>query len=219
MAPKDNIVAETYHNEGNSFFQQKKFREALISYNKSLCFSLPNSQQLATVFADRAAVYLELNQPNHCLENVQFARDQNYPYQDELEAYETKCVELQQNLCNDPENDPESFIKLSHPANEKIPFIVNCLEMHKNEKFGRHLVTNQDLNPGDIIALEEPFMKVININGRYTNCTYCLKSNMLNLIPCFCCSNGKSLEKSFFWLFKVFLLSNFSNVLQSKLPG
>ena len=192
MAAKNNIKADCFRNEGNSLFQKRKFHEALISYNKSLCFSLPNSQQLALAFANRAAVYLEVNLPDHCFENIQLARDHNYPNEKKLKEREEKCLELKKSLKYDPENDPATFMKLSYPANEKIPFIVNCLELRENEQYGRYIITNQDLNPGDVIAIEEPFLKTIDIEGRYSRCTYCLKVNMLNLIPCFdCCTNSK----------------------------
>ena len=195
MAAKNHLRADTFRNEGNSLFQQRNFHKALISYNKSLCFSLPNSQQLAFAFANRSAVYLEVDLPDHCLENIQLARDHNYQNEEKLKEREKKCLELKKKLRHDPENDPEAFMKLSYPSNKKIPFIVNCLELRENDQYGRYVITNRDLNPGDVIAIEEPFLKTVSVGGRYTRCAYCLKMNMLNLTPCDCCSNGKLIQR------------------------
>ena len=136
---KSNLKADTFRNEGNSLFQQRNFHKALISYNKSLCFSLRNSQQLGFAFANRAAVYLEVDLPDHCLENIQLARDHNYQNEEKLKERENKCLELKKNLRHDPENDPEAFMKLSYPSNKKIPFIVNCLELRENDQYGRYV--------------------------------------------------------------------------------
>lgn len=191
-AGKDNLKADEFRSQGNLLYQRSKFREALICYNKSLCFSTPKSPTLALAYANRSAVYLELKKFDHCLENIQLAREHKYAHGRKLKEREEKCHELKRSHPPDPENDPSSFWKLSYPANEKIPFIVNCLELRKDQKYGYHIVTNQDLNPGDVIAIEEMPFPTIFTHGIYKRCTCCLKSNVLNLIPCDGCSNGNT---------------------------
>jgi tetratricopeptide (TPR) repeat protein len=192
---KDNKKAEAFREEGNALFMQGKFYEALISYNKSLCYSLvdsENSRNLALAYANRSAVYLELEQFDKCLNNIQLARDNCYKDEKKLKEREEKCLKLkEEQRQEDPENDPGSFFKLSYPACETIPFIANCLEERCNKKFGRYIITNRDLQPGDIVAIEEPVFKTIAKEACYSRCTYCMKSNMLNLVPCRKCASSK----------------------------
>lgn len=191
---KDNNRADFFRAMGNSFYNKNKFLEALTNYNRSLCYAQSNSKQMALAYANRSAIYMELKEAGKCLENIQLARDNKYPNQSKLNEREQKCFEVQKSHTHDPENDPLSFFKLSYPPNEKIPFIVNCLKLRRSNKYGRHIITNQELMPGDIIAIEEPFLKLISHGGRYRRCTYCLKSNLLNLIPCDGdCSSGEYL--------------------------
>lgn len=198
---KDNKTADTFRIEGNSLYHESKIYDALVCYNKSLCFALPKSKQMAVAYANRSAVYMRLQLYDQSLENIQLARDNNYPNESTLREFERDCLLLKMDHHPDPENDASSFFKLSYPAKEKLPFIANCLELRQDLKYGRHIATNQDLNPGDVIAIEKPFFKVVHKAGRYKRCTNCLKFNMLNLIPCDGdCSSCECFLPLFHWL-------------------
>jgi tetratricopeptide (TPR) repeat protein len=188
---KDNKKAIDLRNEGNSKFSQNKFYEALISYNKSLCHAENNSENLGFAFANRSAVYLEMKQTDKCLENIQLARAHNYQNEARLEERQQKAEKLKITHREDPENDPGNFFKLSYPPNEEHPSIANCLELHKNKKFGVHVVTSRALNPGDIVCYEPLILQTTFAHGNYSRCRSCLKTNYLNLIPCDNCSMGK----------------------------
>jgi tetratricopeptide (TPR) repeat protein len=181
---KDNKEAEKYRNEGNGLYNQAKLYEALISYNKSLCHAVPQSRHLSLAYANRSAVYLVLKEYDKCLENIQLARDHGYQPEEKLKQREENCLEAMNNHRVDSENDPSQFFKLSYPPNKKIPFIANCLELKENEQFGRHIITNKDLLPGDVVGIEEAFLKLIDKSSIYVRCSNCLRSNMLSLIPC-----------------------------------
>jgi tetratricopeptide (TPR) repeat protein len=193
-------IAEMLRKEGNAKYLQREHQEALILYNESLCFSPPNSSNFALVFANRSAVYLELQQSCKCLENIKLARDHDYPKVDRLKQREEKCGKLQE--IREEDSKASEFFKLSHPANEMIPFIVNCLELREDDKFGRFIITNEDLRVGDVISIEYPCFKSIDSSARFSRCAFCLKSNKLSLIPC---NRGCSCSK-FREVFSEFLL-------------
>jgi hypothetical protein len=134
-----------------------------------------------------------MQQKEKCLENIKLARTHGYANEVKLKQREDEALKQK---TTKQQKVPENFFKLSYPANERNPSIVNCLEVKKSEKFGHHVVTNRNLNPGDVIAVEEPIFKEIKISGRYVRCSNCLKSNMLSLIPCDVeCTHGK-MEKA-----------------------
>lgn len=78
--------------------------------------------------------------------------------------------------------------KLSLPPNPSIPFVARCLEMKTSPQKGRYIVTTADLKPGQIIAIEEPFIYSLEKEHRYRKCANCLTENFLNLIPCKSCT-------------------------------
>jgi SET and MYND domain-containing protein 4 len=189
---KDNKIADRFRNDGNLLYQQNKIFKAVLAYNMSLCYSEPGSKQLALAYGNRSAVYLQVGLFDECLENIELARENNHPDPAKLKIREEKCLEARETKSKQPEDDPAELIKLSYEPNKKIPFIVDCLELRANEKFGRHIITTRDLNPGDIIAIEEPALKMLDsLLIRYSRCIGCLKRKMLSLFPCDGCVYSK----------------------------
>ena len=84
---------------------------------------------------NRSAVYLEVERYEDCLENINFAHENNFP-DDKLPKLierEEKCKKLMKSKKKDI--DPWEISKLSYPANEKIPWLVDCLEVRWTKKF------------------------------------------------------------------------------------
>lgn len=183
-AEKCNSSAEKFRNEGNVHFRGGNFLDALIALNKSVCFA-ESPQSLSAAFADRSAVYLQVKMFEKCLENIELSR--SHGKIDKLKDREEKCRELMTNSFD----DPYKFFQLTYPANDKIPFIVNCLELRESHKFGRYVVSNKNLRIGDVICIEEPFYKFIDKEFCYRRCANCLSSNSFSLISCSTCVSCK----------------------------
>lgn len=190
---KNNLKANELRLVGNEAYKSCKFREALICYNKSLCHAIPGSREFSLAFANRSAVYMEVGEYELCLENIQLAIDCGYP-EDKVRALmqrQEKCLDMLEVDELDPDNNPWSFFQLSLKANEKVPFVIEAIEIRESKKFGRHLITNRALRTGEVICIEEPFHKFITNNARFSNCANCLKSDKLNLFPCCECNYGE----------------------------
>lgn len=210
MTSKSNEKSEVLRTEGNKFYSQRRFFNSMIKYNESLCFADPKSENMGLAYANRSAVYLEMKLFEKCLRNIELARKHNYPEKnfEILNKRELKCKDLtkseKENLCN-----PWSFFKLSYQANKKLPFIVDCLELKRDEKFGRYVVTNKPLKVGDIISIEKPFCSVLLSESKlheipesniYQRCSNCLRENSLDLIPCGVCCKGMKNYGNFFYV-------------------
>lgn len=188
-ANKFNEKSEILRGEGNKFYAQKMFYEALQKYNESLCFATPESKYVGLSYANRSAVYFELKLFDRCLANIELARKNHYPEENSevLKKREEKCqqiVKMQKTQTND-------FPILSYPPSKKLPFVAECLELKFNDKFGRHIVTNRPLKVGDIVAIEEPSCKIIHESFIHQKCIGCFKDNLFDLVPCRTCSKGK----------------------------
>lgn len=179
---KSKSLATVIRDEGNNFLAEKKYRQALSSFNKSLCHAKHGSPDVSQGFADRSTVYFETSRFRECIENIELARVHGYDDGKMLNERERLCREMM-------DKTPPSIedFKLSYPSHPTIPFIANCLELRENEEFGRHIIANTCLMPGDVIAIEEPFLKSINFATlelfKYQRCFNCLRSNHLNLMP------------------------------------
>lgn len=185
-SPRTDTLAAIFYEEGNTFFKQQKYLEALKSYNKGLCHATPKSVDLVNGFASRSAVYFEMKQYQHSLENIRLARIQaEYKNDINLDKRESRCREYLK--LSNIEDDIEDLFKLSYAPHRQIPFLANCLELAESDKFGRYIKTNRDLRPGDVIAIEEPTLIFTDLETsslyKYQRCFNCFKSNKLNLLP------------------------------------
>lgn len=191
--PKDNKKSEKFRLAGNKFYSQKKWFNALECYNKCICFATKGSEEMAIGYANRSAIYIELKRYKLCLENILLAKEQGIPDRliTKLNQREVDCKNSMESGNENPDIyqvGKEEPI-LSRQAHPQVPFIVDCLEMKTNELQGRHIITNDDLKPGEIVAIEDAFVCGLYENFNYRRCTYCTKENLLNLIPCDNCTN------------------------------
>lgn len=170
--------------QGTTQKQQFEFYKALKNFNAAIFKSPLVTELLAEVYGNRSAVYFATEDYAECLENIKLARAHAFPieHMPQLDYLEQQCKKLI--VKRKWKFDPWKFFKLSRPANEKIPFIIKGLELCEDEKYGRYIITTSDLKPGDIIAIEEPIIKLSFHDDRNAErCWICLKSNKLNLIP------------------------------------
>lgn len=193
-------LSDALRKEGNDMYSKRKFIDALVKYNASLCYS-PAGSNLGHAYANRSAVCFEIKRYQECLENIKLARSNNYPKENfnTLKLREEKCREIIRKQKE--KNDKWKFFKLSYKPNKFNPQIAEILELRNNEKFGRYIVTSSDIEVGRILAVEEPFCSVllsqskhveVDANNTYQRCSSCcLKENILMLIPCTRCNCGK----------------------------
>lgn len=205
---KSDTKANQFREAGNVKYIKKEYMAALIAYNKSISYAV-SANALSLGYANRSAAFLELECYNECIKNIEWARENGYPEDklSKLDEREQKCKKLRIKGRNNKNEDPWEFFKLSYPANKKIPFIVDRLEVRITEKYGRGIYATRDLKAGDIICIEDPAISFLDGNHFYKHCNNCSKSCMMNLIPC-----NHTGKKSLVILFQLY-----NNVLSNQL--
>lgn len=189
---KNQENCDSFKLKGNKCYQNKEFLKAILFYNQSLCIAESN-EQISLLYGNRSAVYFEIKRFKECLENIQLAKQYNYPEDKlvKLNNRENRCLDIIKNEKQIKEDPVSNFFKLSYKAHPKIPFIIDGVEAKYSEKYGRGLYTNKNLYAGDIIIIEEPFLKTLDDEFKHKRCNYCLKTNSYNLIPCENCTDGE----------------------------
>jgi hypothetical protein len=205
MESKCNDRASECRNAGNKCYSERHFFDALVKYNESLCRAVDGSHAVGLAYANRSAVFFEMKMYTNCLQNIELAKSRGYPEENSLilERRREKCVALMNRNVDSHQQMTENsscFAKLSHKANARMPFIVDCLELRMNDEFGRYVVTARDLKVGDVVSIEDPFFRVIKSDSRYESCqesnkyqrcAVCLRDNLMDLIPCSRCCSSK----------------------------
>jgi hypothetical protein len=184
-------------NQGNQKFAEKLFQDAILNYNQALCFAETETCQ-SSLYGKRSEAYLKLKRYKESLQNIEWARKYENKA-DELEKLNKreklckKLMESDENKENVNEKMLSDFLKLSYESNEFIPFIIDGIEIKKTKNCARAkgLFATRDLNAGDIIAIEDPYLKMLKHDFYYKQCTTCLEHKNLNLLPCNQCKKGQ----------------------------
>lgn len=194
---KSDTMSVELKKEGNELYKERKFKEALLKYNASLCYSDNDSENLGIAYANRSAVCFEMKKYVECLKNVKLAMSNNYPKENQhvLKSREEKCKEFVRKQKNFP--NKWDFFKLSFKSRKTNPQFADILELKFSEKFGRHIETKEDVQAGSILAIEKPFCSVLLSNSRHVDvnsfnkfhrCSFCLRENIFELMPCSGCT-------------------------------
>lgn len=180
-----------FRQSGHKWYSQNgKHFDALENYNESLCFAEESSENLGLSYASRAAVYYDWKLNKLCYENIQMAKNSGYPerLKNELITLQNKCKKKLKRSKKNLKSDTIFEPSLSFKPHDKVPFIANCLDIRRNKKYGRYIITNRNLSPGQIVAIEERYFAVLLPKLRYQRCANCLSENSLSLIPCRGCT-------------------------------
>lgn len=202
---KNNDYAKTAREQGKILFAQGKYIEAMNQFSTGLSAAKNGTSEVGMAFANRSACFLRLNMLDECLFDIEMAKKSNYPKDliPKLDERAAKC----KNLMNDEQFQWEKYSvrepKLSFSEHTKFDGVADCLKIHQNSKFGRHIITTCDLKIGQTILVEKPFsifMERFYSNG-HRRCLHCFKDCM-NFITCSNCvgalfCNDDCKEKSF----------------------
>jgi hypothetical protein len=160
--------------------------------------------ELSLAYANRSAVYMEIKRYTKCLLNITCAIKTGYPEDKmpKLLERKAKCEQAMKGVV-EQKYGVKINLKLTRPANPKLPCLADCLELRNDQKYGNHIITTQQLQPGDVIATEDFFYYSLtkhdistrlntdnNIDDKvyYQFCAYCFSSHLLNLFPCTGCT-------------------------------
>lgn len=195
--PKDPAKAIKMRHKGNDMFHPhvKRYIEAIKFYNESITYATRGSEERALAYANRSIICLELQRYEDCLANIRLARASNYPERLAAKLEKRELDAKQALAAKNSNNDAAKHMKrerkrleLSYPAHKNMPQVANCLELQKNEKFGRHVVTNRPLKVGDVVMIDKPFVTLLLDKYRYVRCAYCYHETLFTLIPCEGCT-------------------------------
>ncbi|XP_053679046.1 uncharacterized protein LOC128729583 [Anopheles nili] len=174
---KSNLKAKRLREEGNAAYKKspQQPEKAMELYNQSICWSEEGSEELGLSYANRSAVYFSQKLYHDCLENIELARHHNYPEEmsQKLTDREDRCRKLMEG----------SFTPRKSSVGHS--FVESSLQLNQD---ARSIRTNRNLNVGDKVLIEKPFILVLEAVMAYQRCDFCGSRNELNLLPCKGCT-------------------------------
>lgn len=191
---KSSYASTHYRNLGNQCYQKEFFHEALQFYNMALCFAPPLTEDFALAMSNRTAVLIALKQYRACMIDVNLVLTIPYPdkIREKLVRRKKLCKEeynRNPELAEEDVQEPDylKVLKLDGPRNDTYTSASAKLEVKYNSDFGRHVIAKEDIEVGEVIVQEDPYIGLVLRNQLALCCSYCFKRS-LTLRPCpFCC--------------------------------
>lgn len=179
LCRKSNPLALKYRNDGNQFYVQKNYGKAMEYYNKSLCYAEDGSEHLGFAYGNRSLCFFEQKLFGRCLIDIQLALDANYPEHllHKLEKRKAACeTEMDKEKVEREPNKSTSGFDADENGLSKMLKIIT------NEQYGRHIISDSDIDVEQTVLIEEPLADVLIASG-YLRCCMCMKDTK-NLVPC-----------------------------------
>ena len=148
-------------------FKAKNFQDALHYYTLAIMFAESGTQDLGLAFGNRSAVFVQLENPQAALEDIDLAFLQKYPEasMEKLRQRQSKCQKsiLAQQAADDKNSQliaavqkevqsrksmRDKMLMVENP-NPLLPAAAKCVEIKFDSATGRYLMVNEDVRAGN----------------------------------------------------------------------
>ncbi|KAF9424569.1 hypothetical protein HW555_000380 [Spodoptera exigua] len=184
--------SDHYRNLGNTLYQRKHLSMAWQHYNLALMYApLPHTpcDCYVLALANRSAVLAAWKKYEECLSDIETVFQHSYPdsIRDKLLKRKKICEDAlkEQPTSNSEDEDKliDDIFSLKVPKHEKYIDASSKLTVKYTPELGRHVLANEDIEVGEVLVQEDPFVQVL-LKSQYTiSCAKCF-SRTYNLKPC-----------------------------------
>ncbi|KPJ15627.1 SET and MYND domain-containing protein 4 [Papilio machaon] len=184
---KSDNVSTYYRNQGNKCFQLHENLKAWQFYNLALLHAPFNSNNYCYALSNRSIIFLELKKFEECLVDIDKVLALDYPkeLQEKLLKRKEICDEklLKNTFKNAEKSDLSEILAMKSTKDSRYLCASTKLEVLFTEQFGRQVIAKEDINVGEVLVEEEPYLTVQLKSQFILSCSYCL-SRQKNLYPC-----------------------------------
>ncbi|KAJ8687243.1 hypothetical protein QAD02_023037, partial [Eretmocerus hayati] len=177
--------------KGNSYFKNVSHNEmdhkmTLFYYCKSIAYAPPDSEDLATAYSNRSALWLHVHKYDLCLIDIDRALKLtgSSELKDRLISRKDECVDLY--LSQDTQDEHKKIELPKFNPSKIVPCVADFIKLEFDLKSGKHYVALRDIRPGEVILCEETPYSSVKYSQIYLVCSHCLSFAWAG-IPCNFC--------------------------------
>uniref|UniRef100_A0A2A4K7Z8 Protein-lysine N-methyltransferase SMYD4 n=1 Tax=Heliothis virescens TaxID=7102 RepID=A0A2A4K7Z8_HELVI len=183
-----------YRNLGNEMYQRTDLFSAWQYYNLALMYAPLTSTTYSLAVSNRSAVLAAMKEYEACIEDINMVFTLRYPptIRDKLLKRLKQCEEgikerESPNLDEENALADEVLTLKAQDRHEKYLDASSKLKVVYNSEMGRHVVATEDIEVGEVIVQEDPYVRVLLKTQCTICCAHCF-SRKFNLYPCpYCC--------------------------------
>ena len=204
MAPQggqSNEVSLIYGNRSAALLHLKRYNLCLQDtqmaikhqYSKDLIYKLYDRRGKCFVALSRKTEALEsFIKARECLDSADLMEEVKAKWIATLDKQVAQCEGIAEEVAQETPTSlsltNDGTPTLQGDALEYFSNLSSAVDVNANEKRGRHLTSNRELKPGDVIVSETPFTSVLGVEYFGNHCYQCL-SLVRAPIPCVQCSS------------------------------
>lgn len=84
--------------------------------------------------------------------------------------------------------DEECLVPELESPSSKYPCASDAIDVAYSDFFGRHIIATRDIDVGELLIVEKPYLRFLDKDKLYTNCSHCL-AFAWTVVPCKECVN------------------------------
>ncbi|XP_023937250.1 SET and MYND domain-containing protein 4 [Bicyclus anynana] len=188
-AKKNDNLSILYRNLGNISFQERKHHKAWQYYNLALSNATLCSENYCLALSNRSAAFYEMKKYNECIKDIESVLLLEYPKKilGKLMKRRELCNEALAIVIPNDEYLLDDILEMKCTKDSRYVAAGNKLEVVYSAEMGRHVIAKEDIKVGEVLAVEDPYFRLLLKSQLLCWCSYCL-SRQMNLLPCDSCS-------------------------------
>ncbi|XP_055296754.1 SET and MYND domain-containing protein 4-like [Sitodiplosis mosellana] len=181
---KNDAVSLQKRKQGNEYFSEGNWTDAMEMYSESLCYAENGSKNISLAYANRSACFLKMKLYNECLVDIELAKKAGYPadLMPNLDQRKEECLEAIKKVAPSMKLGSE----LSFESDEHFPCMANVLKIDQDAEGNLGIFAKKDIDVGQTIVVEKAFMTYLHTQYG-SKCNICLK-DQTNLVACKKCT-------------------------------
>lgn len=189
LAEKSSLrMALAYANRSSAFYQLDKMEECISDVEQALKLPYPDDRRYNLIRRkakclnriDKLDLSEICDEARESIEKMTIS-DEKKEILEEKIIHATKSHKYTHRLKEEPNINLPEFI-----PHKNIPSASSAVSIAYSQNFGKHLVTNRNINAGEILIVEKPYSAILSPDRYYTNCSHCLVRTWTS-IPCETC--------------------------------
>lgn len=182
--PDSQEIALAYASRSAVTFELKGYDDSIKDIDRALAGKYPNNK--SKLYTRRGRCFMALSQYSKALKDFKQAKSQENA--DQKGQMIDNLIKQCQNKPDKPRKLSQDPIQLSHPPSPYIKSASVAVDIKYSPELGRHLVASVDIKPGDVLAIENPYVAVLKPahQGNFF-CDNC-KMKCYSAIPCESCT-------------------------------
>ncbi|XP_043471005.1 SET and MYND domain-containing protein 4-like isoform X3 [Leptopilina heterotoma] len=183
--------------QGKQALNRNDNKKALSLFNKALVSAPGSSKHIASFYKERSIALQKLKAYSESLQDIERALKLTESQEEKNDLEKRKTIIHALNLKDTlnrlsvtPKDVDEQQEEITYGESKELVGVSSALALEYNAKFGRHYVATQNINVGDVLMIQKPYVHVLfpefllgYAQIENSCCDNCLTS-ILNPIPC-----------------------------------